>query len=55
MRLTHSFAAAVVALATLTACGTKTPLTLPPQTPQATAGTVPAAADHSNKAAEPRQ
>lgn len=55
MRLTLSLVAALLAIAALSACGTKTPLTLPPPTPQATAGTVPSAADHNNKAVESRQ
>ncbi|MCM2288465.1 MAG: lipoprotein [Sulfuritalea sp.] len=55
MRLHLPFAAALLAIATLSACGTKTPLTLPPPAPQASASTVPAAADHNNKAVESRQ
>jgi len=59
MRLIPFFIAALATLASLNACGTKTPLTLPPQS-QATAkaAVAPAptpAVDHSNKAAEPRQ
>jgi len=59
MRLIPSLLAA---LALVAGCGTKTPLTLPPQTRPATVvpsapAPVPApAVDHSNKAAdEPRQ
>jgi predicted small lipoprotein YifL len=48
MRPLRSFAAAMLALWLLAACGTKTSLTLPPQ-----AQTSAAAADHSNKAPEP--
>jgi len=55
MRLTLPFVAALLAMATLSACGTKTPLTLPPPAPQAAASTVPPAADHNNKAVESRQ
>jgi len=56
MRLIPSFLAALAALTALAACGTKTPLSLPPQpaakaaTPQATPAP---ATDNSNKAAEP--
>jgi predicted small lipoprotein YifL len=55
MRLIPSFLAALIALTALAACGTKTPLSLPPQ-PAAKAAVPPAptsAADNSNKAAEP--
>ncbi len=48
MRLIPSFLAA---LAVLAACGTKTPLTLPPQAQPAPAATPGSAIDHSNKAA----
>ncbi|MDP3514207.1 MAG: lipoprotein [Sulfuritalea sp.] len=54
MRLIPSFAAALLGLAVLAACGTKTPLTLPQPTPQASAAAVPPAPDHSNKSAESR-
>ena len=56
MRLIPSFFAALIALTALAACGTKTPLSLPPQ-PQAAVPPAPTpAADNSNKAtAEPRQ
>lgn len=57
MRLIPPFLAALVALGTLAACGTKTPLTLPPPAQPESAKPEPAAAaDHSNKVgAEPRQ
>jgi predicted small lipoprotein YifL len=60
MRLIPSILAALLTLTTLAACGTKTPLSLPPQTPAAAkAAVAPAptpAVDHNNKAAaEPRQ
>ncbi|MDK9715312.1 MAG: lipoprotein [Sulfuritalea sp.] len=69
MRLIPSFLAALVALTALAACGTKTPLSLPPQPQTAAKAAVPPApshegiplritpaADNSNKAvAEPRQ
>ncbi|WP_409574980.1 LPS translocon maturation chaperone LptM [Sulfuritalea sp.] len=54
MRLTPSFAAALLGLAVLSACGTKTPLTLPQPTPQASTTAVPPAPDHNNKAVESR-
>jgi predicted small lipoprotein YifL len=61
MRLIPSFFAALVTLSALAACGTKTPLSLPPQ-PQtaskaATVVSTPVpAADDSNKAtADPRR
>ncbi len=51
--------AALLAFAALTACGTKTPLTLPPPPQPAASGTaVPApiaSPAAGNKAAEPRQ
>jgi predicted small lipoprotein YifL len=60
MRLIPSFFAALVILTALAACGTKTPLSLPPQpqtAPKAATLYAPApAADDSNKAAaEPRR
>ena len=41
MRLIHSFLAALVTLTTLTACGTKTPLTMPPPELPAVKAAVP--------------
>jgi len=59
MRLIPSFLAALIALSALAACGTKTPLSLPPQAqPAAKTAAPPAptpAVDNTNKAAEPRQ
>jgi predicted small lipoprotein YifL len=60
MRLIPSFFAALVTLTALAACGTKTPLSLPPQPQAATQAATPStsatAADDSNKAAaEPRR
>ena len=60
MRLIHSFLAALVTLTTLTACGTKTPLTMPPPELPAVKAAVPPtptpAADNSNKVVpQPRQ
>ncbi|MDK9702982.1 MAG: lipoprotein [Sulfuritalea sp.] len=58
MRLIPSFFVALVTLATLAACGTKTPLSLPPQAQPAAQSAVPPgpAVDNSNKAAtEPRR
>ncbi|MCK9387151.1 MAG: lipoprotein [Sulfuritalea sp.] len=60
MRLIPSFLAALIALSALAACGTKTPLSLPPQAQPATKTAVPpaptaTAVDNTNKAAEPRQ
>ncbi|MCX7145107.1 MAG: lipoprotein [Sulfuritalea sp.] len=60
MRLIPSFLAALVTLTALAACGTKTPLSLPPQPQPAAKAAIPpaptSAADDSNKAtAERRQ
>ncbi|TRZ89719.1 MAG: hypothetical protein D4R84_17390 [Rhodocyclaceae bacterium] len=60
MRPIPSFLAALLTLTVLSACGTKTPLSLPPQTPKAATTAAPpaptSASDNSNKAAaEPRQ
>ncbi|MCK9381022.1 MAG: lipoprotein [Sulfuritalea sp.] len=71
MRLIQPFLAALVALTTLAACGTKTPLTLPPPELPAVKAAVTCpqsgipctqsapmptpAADNTNKATEPRQ
>jgi len=60
MRLIPSFFAVLIALAALAACGTKTPLKLPPPAQPATKAAEPPApapaVDNSNKAAaEPKQ
>jgi predicted small lipoprotein YifL len=59
MRHTHSIIAAVLVAATLAACGTKTPLSLPPPAQSAPAGAVaPAptpAPNHGNMAGESRR
>jgi predicted small lipoprotein YifL len=57
MRLIPSLLAALLAAATLAACGTKTPLTLPPSATASPVLPAPTSAvDHNNKAgAEPRQ
>jgi predicted small lipoprotein YifL len=55
MRLIPSLFVTLAALAAQTGCGTKTPLTLPPQAQPASASSTPPAPDNSNKAAEPRQ
>jgi predicted small lipoprotein YifL len=59
MRLILSIFVTLVALATLAACGTKTPLSMPPPAqPAAKTAAPPAptsAVDNTNKAAEPRQ
>ncbi len=51
MRLIPSFIAAVGAAAVLAACGTKTPLSLPPQAQPAAKPAPQPAVDDSNKAA----
>ncbi|MDP1610506.1 MAG: lipoprotein [Sulfuritalea sp.] len=57
MRLIPSFLAALLAATALAACGTKTPLTLPPSATTGAVAPAPTpAVDHNNKAtAEPRQ
>jgi len=61
MRLIPSFFAVLITLSALAACGTKTPLSLPPLALPAAKTAAPpaptsAAVDNSNKAAaEPRQ
>lgn len=56
MRLLRSSLAALLAVAALTACGTKTALTLPAQPAKAVPPAPTPAVDNSNKAAaEPRQ
>jgi len=59
MRPLPSLLAVLLALTALAACGTKTPLSLPPQAPPPAKAAVPPAptpaVDNTNKAAEPRQ
>jgi len=56
MRLIPSFIAAAAAAAVLAACGTKTPLSLPPQAQSAAKPAPQPVVDDSNKAAaESRQ
>jgi predicted small lipoprotein YifL len=58
MRSITPFRVALLALATLAGCGTKTPLSMPPAPPAAAKAAVPPAPtivpDDSNKAAAPR-